>query len=428
MISIRPHILTDATPKQLEQAAADNYRELACLEAIAWGGEVKAKDGLLWTYAGPDNSATIPFPLLQPADAGQLLDTMMDYYRQHPPNGAGYWSLHPPQPDDIGIRLLARGFQPGWQPCWMALDLEAIKAQHTAPAGVQVRGDNDTDIHDIKGLPYSANNNILTPACRKANPGRAQRFIASLHGKILGQSAVFFTTGDYGVAGIYNVGVVPKAQNKGIGKAVTLAACLYAKEQGYRYAVLNATASGRRIYEQIGFEWMGDGLTWWLAGNRYMNKPSPFEVALVEATGRGDTAALEKLGAEMTTAALSAPVTNGMTLMELAVHCKQPASAEWLIAHEVAYTLLDVWDLGWKERAAALLREKPQEVNRQYREGNITVLHMAAQRNDMALAELALSANPDLTLRDSWHDSPPLGWAEFFQRPEITRMIKTHAG
>ncbi|HVX50822.1 MAG TPA: ankyrin repeat domain-containing protein, partial [Chitinophagaceae bacterium] len=82
------------------------------------------------------------------------------------------------------------------------------------------------------------------------------------------------------------------------------------------------------------------------------------------------------------------------------------------------------WYLGWKERAAALLAANPAEVNRRYDEGGLTLLHIAAQKNDIALAEMALAAKPDVTITDNWHDSTPLGWARFFERKEIFEMIQ----
>ena len=427
IFTTRADTLNNATPAQLEQAVAQNHRELFYLEALALGGEVKTTEGLVYTHAGPAATATVVFPALTETGADALLDGMMDYFRAHPANCVGCWSLAPAQPADLGIRLLARGFQPGWAPCWMALDLEAMDETHPFPHDLHIKADNHTDTRYVNGLPFATDNTDAQRALRKAYPGRVQRFVATLHGKIVAHSNTFFNSGTLGVAGIYNVGVVPEARNQGIGKAITLAACRYAKEQGYRYAVLNAAA--RPLYERIGFQWLGDGLSWWLIGNRYItHPPTPAQVALAEATGRGDTAALDQLAHRFTTADLNAPITNGMTLMQLAVHCRQNASAEWLATRGATYTALDAWDMGWKNRAAALLAANPQEVNRLYDELQITLVHIAVQRNDIELARLALSANPDLTIKDNTHHSTSLGWAEFFRRPEIVAIIKAGGG
>ncbi len=425
MISVPAHILNDATPQQLEQAVAQNHRELFYLESLELGGTVNTTEGLVYTYAGPVASAAVVFPSMAPGNAGALLDDMMRYYRLHPAGGIGCWSLASPQPADLGVRLMARGFQPGWAPCWMALDLDNMNDRHPFPQDLQIKADNHTDIQAVKDLPFAIDTGGGQRALRRAHPDRIQRFVATLQGKIVAQSNTFFTSGPYGVAGIYNVGVVPEARNQGIGKAITLAACRYAKEQGYRYAVLNAAA--RHLYEQINFRWIGDGLTWWLMGNRYItHPPSPAQVALAEATGRGDTAALDDLLRSFPSTDLNAPLTNKMTLVQLAVHCRQPASAEWLVAHGAACSALDAWDIGWKNKAAALLAADPQEVNRLYGELQLTLLHVSVQRNDIELAKLALSAHPDLSIADNTHNGTPLGWAEHFRRPDIIALIKAH--
>ena len=163
-------------------------------------------------------------------------------------------------------------------------------------------------------------------------PGQWTRFVARWQGKVVAHSVVFLSTGDYGAAGIYHVGVVPAARRLGIGKAVTLAACLYARDKGYRYAVLNSTEAGRRTYEQLGFATVGEGWTWWLLTHKLLaHPPSPGEVLLAEAVGRGDLLALQRLRPRYTPADLDRPLTNGMSLMELAVHCREPAAGEWLL-------------------------------------------------------------------------------------------------
>jgi len=75
-------ILNNATFPQLEQAVADNHRELFRLNAITPGGEVKTFDGLELTYNGPGKASMISFPSLTENNAGKILDEMMDWYQR----------------------------------------------------------------------------------------------------------------------------------------------------------------------------------------------------------------------------------------------------------------------------------------------------------------------------------------------------------
>jgi len=419
-------ILQNAGRQQLEQAVAYNHIELFALNAITQGGEVQTRDGLTWAFRPDAGSVMVTFPCIKAETAREQLDEMMNWFRSHNVKHAGVWSLDPPQTANLNVLLLARGFQPGWHPTWMALDLDKIKTDHPGPPNLKIFADNDISIQHIKNLPYS-NDGALSMPLMKAHPDKAQRFIALLNGDIVGQASVLLTTGPYGAAGIYGVGVLPRIRNKGIGKAVTIAACLYAKEKGYRYAILNATGDGRRIYEQIGFEWISDGHSWWIVNDRYITHPdSPVRVTIAEAIGLGDISLLNDIGSQLTVDELNTPLANRLTLIQLAAHCKQPASAEWLVQHGATYTVLDAWDLGWKDQAAALLKADPQLVNRQYGDFQTTLLHIAAERDDAALAELALRAKPDLTIKDAIYDGIPLGWAHYLQRHDIVRMIEEY--
>ena len=118
-------------------------------------------------------------------------------------------------------------------------------------------------------------------------------------------------------------------------------------------------------------------------------------------------------------------MTNGMTLMQLAVHCGQPASGEWLLQQGCSFRVLDAWDLGWKERAARLLTEHPERANQLYGEWNKTLLHVAAERNDAELARLVLSARPNLKIKDKAYQSTALDWARHFGHEEIARLIRS---
>lgn len=417
-------LLPNATFRDLELAAAVNHTTLFRQEAVVLGGTVIEREGLEWTSGGPQVPSMIPFPALRPEQAGKRLDELLQFYLRHPPKGAGCWSLDPPQPADLDIRLLARGFQPGWRPRWMGLDLDKTITAYPVPAGLDIVRDNVTSLDRIKELPYAQ---VIIPRERSAElPGQWSRFVARLDGKIVAHSVVFLSIGPYGAAGIYHVGVVPRARRLGIGRAVTLAACLYARNRGYRYAVLNSTEAGRKTYESLGFETVGEGHTWWLLTHRLLAQPPSLrDIRLAEAVGRGDLAALGELRRDP--AFLNRPLTNGMSPMQLAVHSRQQAAGEWLIDAGASCSVLDAWDLGWKERARQQLEADPGIVNRVYGEWDKTLLHIAAERNDEELTRLALAAAPDLRLKDKAYQSTSLEWARHFGHAEIVALIEAYS-
>src|SRR3954462_2661943 len=129
-----PTVLHDATPSLLQAAVASNHRAFFVLQTNMVGGELHQTDAVTWTDPGPDGDPLILFPYLSPEQAGEQLDTIVQFYRARKPRSmVGCWSLDPPRPPDLDIRLLARGFQPGWRPCWMWLDVQRLQAQYLAP-------------------------------------------------------------------------------------------------------------------------------------------------------------------------------------------------------------------------------------------------------------------------------------------------------
>src|ERR1700748_1755448 len=106
--AILSDILRDATPGQLERAAAFNHTTLFGLDVALLGGELRQADGLIWTYAGSNVDSIIPFPALEDEKAGEQLDALIAAYRLHPPKGAGCWSPDPPPPKNTGVSTLSR--------------------------------------------------------------------------------------------------------------------------------------------------------------------------------------------------------------------------------------------------------------------------------------------------------------------------------
>jgi ankyrin repeat protein len=57
----------------------------------------------------------------------------------------------------------------------------------------------------------------------------------------------------------------------------------------------------------------------------------------------------------------------------------------------------------------------------------VTPLHLAAMSGHEEVARMLLDAGADPGIRDSKHDSDPIGWAEFFGRSPLARLMKEHS-
>jgi len=428
--------IQNPTPERLQEAAATNHQHwMRCMAEVS-GGDVHQDKGAMWIYtpAAMGAEVTIAFPRLAPVEASDHLDAILAACRGQSLRQVACWSLLPAQPPDLGARLVARGFQWGWQPHWMWLDFAAIqpvRPDQGRPAGLRVDLVDDATGWVVDDLPYY-DREIATNLGRmsRLQPRRVWHFAAWLEGQLVGQSVLHLTTGPLGVAGIYSCGVVPAARRQGVGKAVTLAACQFAQTMGCPGAILNATEIGTPMYRRLGFESVGHGQTWWLFQEQLAEPPPPQQqVALAEAVGCGDIETLTALGKGISGKALDAPLAGGMTLMQLAVRMDQPVSAEWLATQGATLDLISAWDLGWQDRVPQLLAKNPGLANARFGRDPMTPLHVAAMRNDLNLARTILAANPDLSLDNGqiWHDAgTPLHQAAWFGHLEMVELLLEH--
>jgi GNAT superfamily N-acetyltransferase len=277
----------------------------------------------------------------------------------------GVWSLR--RDDALGVRLVARGFEWGWRPHWMGVELDAEPEE---PCDFKVI---PATTPFAKTLPYREEGPL---------PAGAIHLGVRLREKLVGQ--VIVLPGDDEIAGIYSMGVVPKIQGRGIGLALTRAALRAAWRSGCRAAVLNATPAGEQLYARAGFRSLGWGQTWWRAAGA---RPNERQIALAEATGFGDVAALEALAPSEAEA--STPLPGGMPPLALAAITGQAASIEYLLGR-------------FPDLAA--LRFPPHGGN---------LLHLAVEHDRPEALAAALRHGVDPAARDETYGATPEGWAEY---------------
>jgi ribosomal protein S18 acetylase RimI-like enzyme len=351
----------------LLRAAAENHRVWFRRSVAAEGCDVVDVGGSD-LFVGQD-AMIFPGPDLD-------VDALMTEVRARKCRSVGCWSLS--SDAVLGTRLVARGFGWGWQPHWMAIDLDG-SSQETPSTRYAV---------ELAAPPYAK---TLPYAPRGRDPGGSVRLGVRLKKKVIGHVVV----NPYdGVAGIYSMGVAPRVRRRGIGGALTRAACRLAVEHDCRHAVLNATDAGEALYRQAGFRSLGRGQTWWYGRGP---EPTARRIALTEAIGFGDLAALDALRPMRAELAESLP--GGESSLTLALVTDQPAVAGYL------------------------LERLPEVAGRRFAPHGATLLHLAVEHDRPAFVELALAYGVDPAVCDETFNATAAGWAEHLGRDQIAERL-----
>jgi ribosomal protein S18 acetylase RimI-like enzyme len=208
--------------------------------ARATGGEVWDDAALHWAWLPATRSLMLMFPATIPGDAvGRGLS---EAYRRKA-KIVGAWLGRAVDADPLG----AAGFDEGWSPWWMAAAISGTQV----PESNRVRlVGSAADAERGEPLVALITERPQTNWLARANVGRRSvgHAWSHLHGDI---------------AGVFDMAVWDKYQRRGIGTELCLAVCGAAAAAGARHAVLNATPDGEQLYRTLGFERLGDGITWW---------------------------------------------------------------------------------------------------------------------------------------------------------------------
>lgn len=336
----------------LLRAIASNHR--AWFRRAA-GTRIEQPGGIELVVGG--RTGAFPFPIKRTrAAVAQAVDRVDELGLRT----VSCWSLD--EDKALGTLLIARGFEWGWQPWWMALDLGELPDEEPRHRVVSARR-GPVHVLAVRDGGRNVGGVLVNPW--------------------------------HGIAGLYDMGVAPDYRRRGIGRALTLAAGRIAREAGCTHAVLNATPEGEWLYKTVGFERLGEGRTWWRHPGQ---RATPRQTALVEAIGFGDVDALEAL--RPTAVELARPIGGAGPPLVIGVLTGRPESVEWI------------------------LRRRPELVSADLGASGYTLLHAAAEWDAPEVAAVALAHGADRTIRDGTHDGTPLGWAEHFGREEIVALLR----
>ena len=378
------------TPQQLGAA-----NHVSFFAAQAEHAEPRFGGTLAWTKGG---GATVGFTdevVADPDGARAFADETLARVRAAGAETLGWWSLVPEAVGVLGPILLARGFDWGWRPNWMVLDVDDVVRDLSQPGRLEIRGD---------GL-------VLTGFVDGVELGKVAGHVCEVEGEAVG--------------GLYDMAVDESARRQGIGSALIVAVSDRLAAAGCRQVFLNATGMGQPVYLRTGFRLLGEsGQTWWMMQEPLRSAhPDRAEIAFTEALALGD---LEAVRASLAAHPrdLEAELAGRSTPMHVAVATGNTAAVELLREHGAILDVVAAWDLGWRDAAAETLRATPDQVNRQHGSWAMTPLHTAAQRGDIDLARLVLSARPDLTLTDSAFGGTSLGWARHMGHDDIAALIE----
>jgi GNAT superfamily N-acetyltransferase len=384
----------DRRPPQ--QLGAANH--VSFFTAQAEHAEPRFGGVLAWTTGG---GATVGFAdevVADPAAARSFADEAIERVRAAGAETVGWWSLNPEAVGVLGPILVARGFGWGWRPNWMVLDVDDLVRDLSQPGGLEIREEGLALKGFVDGVEV----------------GKVTGHVCEVAGQAVG--------------GLYDMAVDEGHRRQGIGSALIVAVAERLAAAGCRQVFLNATGMGQPVYLRTGFRLLGEsGQTWWMMQEPLRSAhPDRAEIAFTEALAAGD---LEAVRASLAAHPrdLNAELAGRSTPMHLAVSTGNPEAVRLLREHGALLDVVAAWDLGWRDVAAETLRAVPEQVNRQHGSWAMTPLHTAAQRGDIDLARLVLSARPDLTLTDSAFGGTPLGWARHSGHDDIAALIEAAA-
>lgn len=411
-----PKALERGSDARLARAVVENMRVFRSRLARAGGGKVYSERGIDWMDT-PKGETGVAITHLAQGEAGKLLARAFGFFaRQRKETRVVVSAGDMSGPEDLMGRLIAWGVHPTFLP-GMAADLEALHPDVQLPEGVALSVSEDGRIYRRYPHPlHGDDRSIVKARFALLKTKRVWHFLAQQGGEPLGQATLHLAGG---VAGIYDVGVVPKARRQGIGTAVTLAACLFARKLGYRYAVLWASMEGEPVYQKLGF-WQVCRVCYSDVSSKVLREAPPLrDLAIACAASAGERGRFCKLMRRYR-GVFSWRSPTGMSPLGVAVASGRADFAGWMVDRGAELDAFSAYKLGWLD---ALGEMTPEVLNAPVGVHGSTVLHQAAYEGNIDVIRLLLKRGADATVRDAMFESTPQGWAKHFGQAKAVRVL-----
>jgi len=270
-------VVIDHSRESILPAMEVLFREATRYWTALRGGEL-VDDGDLIRYLSDDPqsyASGVVQTNLQAARADDRIDETVAFFRAR---GVPWtWWVEPwSRPSDLPTRLLGRGLRVDVRNPRLAADLRAV-VQSGDPwvegLAIETVLDRRSEAGWLEAMAAGFDQDdqqvqALERMCRRVPSVGGDvwtRFVGSLDGRAVASSGLVCFGG---LALVINVSTLPEARRRGIGRAMTVAACAFALERGYRLAVLGSSDMARGLYERLGFELVGKSLGFVDGGER----------------------------------------------------------------------------------------------------------------------------------------------------------------
>jgi GNAT superfamily N-acetyltransferase len=412
-------------PEQWRTAVYDNQRQwvrrIGALGTFGAPCAVHERGGVLAARTGTTGAIMLPAG----ARAGRTaLRDALGWLRAAGSGSMLVWAAAPDAATDAW--LLAHGAQEHFVPQWMYRTSDRpLPDAPPGPATVTpARAADLPALLNATELPYfspwQASTTVRLAA--RDHPDAVALLVARVGGEIAGRGVLSLARSPLGTtAGIYDVGVTPSWQRRGIGRQLVHAMLETARDRGVDIVTLNSTPAGEPLYRSLGFEDAGNGQTWHLPTTVLAHPPEGDHVRFALRIARGESLdGLAHLASRL--------LPNRETPLALAARFGQVGTARELLATGTVPDIAALWELGLEEEALEAMRHHPPALDARHGVKQAAPLHLSISWNDLALLRALLDHGADPAVRDGVFDGDAWAWCHALGNHEALELLNEVTG